>query len=117
MDLQSLRTFCLDLPAAEESVKWGNDLCFTVAEKIFCVTELDGDFAVTLKTEPETYEELVGTENVVSAPYVGRYKYIQVNRASRFSDAEWQQLIRDSYQLIASKLPRKKQQELGLKLG
>ena len=35
MDVETLRNFCNALPAVREDIKWGNDLCFTIAEKCF----------------------------------------------------------------------------------
>ncbi len=42
MNLEHLRKYCLSFPGVTEDVKWGNDLCFCVGEKMFCVTGVDG---------------------------------------------------------------------------
>ena len=102
MDIETLRSFCLSLPNATEDVKWGADLCFCIREKMFCVTGLEGSpMKVSLKVTPEEYDELVGTDDIISAPYVGRYKWILIQHPDRFSDKEWKRLVRQSYDLIA----------------
>src|SRR5688572_23540753 len=102
MNIESLRKYCLSLPNSTEDVKWGNDLCFCIKEKMFCVTGLNSEvMTVSLKVTPEQYDELVGTENIISAPYVGRYKWILVQHPKRFSDKEWKNFILQSYELIS----------------
>lgn len=102
MDIESLRKFCLSLPDATEDIKWGNDLCFCINSKMFCVTGLNNDpMMVSLKVTSEEYDELVGTDNIISAPYVGRYKWILVQHPTRFTDKEWKNRIKQSYELIA----------------
>lgn len=102
MNIESLRTFCLTLPNATEDIKWGNDLCFCINTKMFCVTGLNNEpLTISLKVTPEQYDELVGTENIISAPYLGRYKWILVQYPKRFSDKEWKGLIKQSYDLIS----------------
>jgi hypothetical protein len=34
-------------------VKWGDDLCYLVGEKMYCVQNLEGAFKVSFKTTPE----------------------------------------------------------------
>ena len=107
MNLQGLRMFCLSLPGATEDVKWGDDLCFSVGGKMFCVTGFEPGSSVSLKVRDEEFGELCETENIEPAAYVGRYKWISVGNFERFSNDEWHHYVRQSYDLIASKLPAK----------
>jgi len=36
MDIEAIRDFCNKLPSVTEGVKWANDLCFMIGEKMFC---------------------------------------------------------------------------------
>jgi predicted DNA-binding protein (MmcQ/YjbR family) len=107
MDIESIRSFCLTLPAVTEDVKWDNDLCFSVAGKMFCVACLEPPFKITVKVRDDEFDELCATENVRIADYVGRYKWITVMDPARFSDDEWRSRITESHRLIAEKLPKK----------
>jgi len=48
------------------------------------------------------------------APYLARYKWIHVDDIGRFSASEWQEILKTSYLLVASKLPAKQRKELGI---
>ena len=37
MNIETLRKICSSLPAVTEDIKWGNDLVFTVGDKMFSV--------------------------------------------------------------------------------
>ena len=115
MDIEFLRSVCLSLPGTTEGVKWGNDLCFMVAEKMFCVTGLEGPFAVSFKVTDEEFEELCQRDGFEPAPYMARNKWVTVRNAGKLSKKEWKDLIEQSYQLIKSKLPKKVQQGLATK--
>ena len=106
MNIEELRIFCLSLPHATEDVKWGKDLCFCVADKMFCVTGLDGEFEISVKTTPSVFEQLIERKGVSPAPYVARYHWISINPDLATSDDELKNLIKDSYELVRSKIPK-----------
>ena len=112
MDIEVLRSICLSLPGTSEDVKWGNDLCFLVANKMFCVTGLSGDFGASLKVADEEFDILSQSPGIIPAPYMARNKWIYVQDAGRFSQKEWEHYIRQSYELVKSKLPKKVQASL-----
>lgn len=109
-DVDAIRKFCLSFPDVTEDMPWGDDLCFKVRGKIFTGLVLsDGRFPrVTLKSSPERFHELLETDGITPAPYVGRYKWIQLESSSLLSGHELQNLIRQSYELVAAKAPGKK---------
>jgi hypothetical protein len=41
MTLDLIREIASKLPHVTEDIKWGNDLCFCIAGKMFCVTGLE----------------------------------------------------------------------------
>jgi predicted DNA-binding protein (MmcQ/YjbR family) len=107
MDIEHLRKFCLSLPHVTEDVKWGHDLCFSVGDKMFCVGVLDGTFSVSFKVKDEEFDELSSSSDIIPAPYVARYKWVLVQKPDRLSKKEWEHYIRQSYNLVRSKLPTK----------
>lgn len=106
MNLEELRIYCLSLPFATEDVKWGDDLCFCVGAKMFCVTGLDGGGRLSFKTTPEKFAELTERDGIVPAPYVARYHWVAVERPDAIGDKELKELIGLAYQLVFDKLPK-----------
>jgi len=107
MDIETLREICKDLPHVTEDVKWGNDLCFLIGEKMFCVTGFEKPMTVSLKVTDEEFHELSNSPDIIVAPYVGRYKWILIEDVSRFTVEEWKHYIAQSYNLVKAKLPKK----------
>lgn len=107
VNIEDIRTLCLSLPHVTEDVKWGHDLCFSIAEKIFCITSLDGPLSFSFKVKDELFDELSSRPGLMPAPYLARYKWVHVKNDSALSPAEAEQYIRESYRLIRDKLPAK----------
>src|SRR6266487_5809535 len=114
MDIEQIQKLCLSLQGVTEDVKWGNDLCFCIGEKMFCVTGMEQPLMVSFKCSDEDFEELCERENIVPAPYLARNKWVLVRRASALSKKEWDEYIKKSYKLIAAKLTLKKRKEFGI---
>jgi len=109
MTLDSIREYCLSFPNTTEKVQWGDDLLFLVGGKIFTGVGLDpgSKTRVTFKCSPERYAELLEVEGAMSAPYVGRFNWIALEHFNVLPDRELREVIRESYALIASKIPKK----------
>lgn len=114
MDIEWLRKFCLSLPATSEDIKWGNDLCFMVGGKMFCVAGLDKPTKIAFKVPDEQFDEISTTEGFIPAPYMARAKWVLVQNAGRLTKKEWETYILQSYELVKKKLPKKLFRELGL---
>lgn len=112
MTIDLLREIAGKLPHVKEDVKWGADLCFCIAEKMFCVTGLEGPVVVSLKVTDEEFEELVEREGFSPAPYMARNKWVRIESSAKISKKELTQLINQSYQLVKAKLPKKLQAKL-----
>jgi predicted DNA-binding protein (MmcQ/YjbR family) len=109
MDYESLRRYCLSFPHATENLQWGDDLCFKIQGKIFTTLALSAvPQKFCFKCTPEIFAELVEQEGIVPAPYVGRYKWVMVEGFEVLSDEELEDLIRQSYEMVAAKPPKKK---------
>lgn len=108
MNLDSIRKYCLSFPQAAESLQWGEDLCLKVAGKIFTVVSLGSvPQGLCFKCTPEKFAELCEREGIRPAPYVGRYKWVLLDRLDTLSDSELRELIRESYEMVASKAKTK----------
>ena len=103
MNLDSIRKYCLSFPQATENLQWGEDLCFKVAGKIFTVVSLGSvPQSLCFKCSPEKFAELCEQEGICPAPYVGRYKWVLIERLNLMPDSELRELIRESYEMVAS---------------
>jgi len=109
-DIDWIREFCLSLPGVREDMPWDDDLCFKIRGKIFAGLALsDGRFPrVTLKCDADKFHELLEIPGISPAPYVGRYKWIQVAHSDLLPARELEQLIRRSYEMVAAKPSKKK---------
>lgn len=116
MTFDAFTEFCRSLPAVTEDVKWGADLCFCVGGKMFAVTSVEGGEAIrfSFKADEETFYFLTDREGFAPAPYLARAHWVAVTDSSALGDEEAQDLIRRAHSLIAAKLPKRIQKELGL---
>jgi predicted DNA-binding protein (MmcQ/YjbR family) len=112
MDIDAVRAFCLSLPHVTEGVQWQSDLLFRIAGKMFAVMNLEPPHTLAFKCTPEKFNELIELEDVVPAPYMARNKWVMLKQLDAINDRELKSLIRESYQMIFSKLPKKTQTEL-----
>ena len=102
MDIDSIRAYCLSFPRATENLQWGDDLCFKVGGKIFTTVSLD-DPRLCFKCTPESFAELIEREDICPAPYVGRYKWVMLERLDAVPFTELKELIKASYEMVAAK--------------
>jgi len=114
MDIDSIRNYCLSLPHATEDIQWGNDLLFRISGKIFAGMSLDPPHSLSFKCTPEKFDELIEWEGIIPAPYMARNKWVMLERLDALNDSEIKRLIKNSYEMIFSKLTKKAQAELGV---
>jgi predicted DNA-binding protein (MmcQ/YjbR family) len=115
MDMEALRCYCLSLPCATEDVKWGDNLLFRVGEKMFAIASLDRTpVSIVFKCAPEEFAELVEREGIVPAPYLARNSWVMLESLNSLPRIELKRLINDSHALVASKLPKKTREKLGI---
>jgi predicted DNA-binding protein (MmcQ/YjbR family) len=104
MTVESIRRFCLSFPHATENLQWGDDLCFKVGGKIFSLLSLSSvPQRLMFKCTPKKFGELVEQEDIVPAPYVGRYKWVALERLDALPWTEVKDLIAQSYKMVAAK--------------
>ena len=104
----------MSLPGATEKVQWDNDLLFLIGGKMFAVAALDAESPnrLAFKCTPEEFEELIERDSVVPAPYMARNKWVSLERFDALKDAEIKRLIKDSYEMVLARLPKKVQAQL-----
>lgn len=114
MNEQVLRSWLGQWPGVEESVKWEDDLVFSVAGKMFCVICLRGPQAgsMSFKVEDERFLELTERPGFIPAPYLARAHWVHIAQPQRVAAEELRGLVRRSYELVREKLPKRTQREL-----
>lgn len=113
MNLDAIRSYCLSLPHATEGIQWGNDLLFRISGKMFAVVGLDPPNSLAFKCTPEKFHDLIERDGIIPAPYMARNKWVKLETLDALGDRELKTLIKNSYDMILSKLPKKTQAELG----
>lgn len=113
MNIDAVRSYCLSLPHATEDIQWGNDLLFRISGKIFTVIGLDTPNSLAFKCTPEKFDELIERDGIIPAPYMARNKWVKLETLDALGGRELKTLIKNSYEMILSKLPKKTQAELG----
>jgi len=105
MNVDSIRAYCLSFPEVTEKLQWGDALCFKVRQKMFAVLGLD-QIRLTFKCTAELFAELVEREDIAPAPYVGRYKWVILNRLDALHNGELREMLRQSYEMVAASAPK-----------
>lgn len=105
MTVDSIRAYCLSFPGATENLQWGDDLCFKIGGKIFAIISLENP-RLCFKCTPETFAELIERQDIHPAPYVGRYKWVMLDRLDAVGWEELKDLIRQSYEMVAARAPK-----------
>lgn len=118
MNVDEIRAYCLAFPQATENIQWADDLCFKIRGKIFVTLALTAvPQKLCFKCTPDTFAELVERDGIRPAPYVGRYKWVILDRLDALSWDELREFIRESFEMVAAKAPKKRVQQPKRKQG
>jgi predicted DNA-binding protein (MmcQ/YjbR family) len=108
MTIDQLRKLCLGFPGATEQTVWEGDLTFKVANKMFAHTVLEvAPVWLSFKCTPENFAELTERAGVIPAPYLARAQWVALESRDALPLEELNGLLRQSYELVVAKLPRK----------
>jgi len=108
MNVDWLRELCLSFPGATEQIQWGSDLLFKVGGKMFVVAPLEpAPGCLSFKTSPGNFLELTERPDIIPAPYLARAQWVALETREAVPPEELAGLLRESYELVAAKLPKK----------
>ena len=108
MNADWLREVCLSFPRVTEQIQWGNDLLFKVGGKMFAVTPLEpARVCLSFKASPENFADLTERPNIIPAPYLARAQWVALETRDALPRDELARLLRDSYDLVFAKLPKR----------
>ena len=112
-DVDWVRKLCLSFPAATEKVTWGADLTFRINEKIFAVTVLEpAKVWLSFKCSAENFADLTERAGIIPAPYMARNQWVALETKEALPKEELAGLLRESYEQVFSKLPKRIQEAL-----
>ena len=113
MDIEWVRKFCLSLPHTTEQVQWGSDLLFKIAGKMYAVLPLEPAHVwLSFKCTDEEFVTLVDQPGIIPAPYLARAKWVALETEHPLRSNEIKRLLRQSYDLVFAKLPKKTREGL-----
>ena len=112
-DVDWVRELCLSFPGATEKVTWGHDLTFRISDKIFAVTVLEpAKVWLSFKCSAENFAEFTERAGIIPAPYMARNQWVALETREALQKEDLAALLRESYDLVFGKLPRKTQEAL-----
>lgn len=113
MDVEALRSYCLALPMASEDFPFDETtLVFRVKGKIFAMIDLEDTTWVVLKCDPDYALDLRDSyAEIQGAWHMNKRHWNQINLFGSLSDSLIESLIRHSYALVVSKLPKRMKEE------
>ena len=113
MNVDWIRELCLSFPGATEQIQWGDDLLFKVGGKMFAATPLvPAPVCLSFKASPEDFAELTERPNIIPAPYLARAQWVALETRDALGAPELARLLRESYELVLAKLPKKSRETL-----
>jgi predicted DNA-binding protein (MmcQ/YjbR family) len=113
MNVDWLREICLSFAGATEQIQWGSDLLFKVGGKMFAVAPLEpAPVCLSFKASPENFAELTERPNIIPAPYLARAQWVALETRDALPAQELARLLRESYEMVFAKLPKKTREAL-----
>ncbi|KZK96714.1 MULTISPECIES: MmcQ/YjbR family DNA-binding protein [unclassified Pseudovibrio] len=112
--------YCKSLVGTSNVIQWGNASVWKVGGKIFAICsnwgedrpEMEG-IKISFKCSELSYQILTEQECVIPAPYLARAKWVQIETAQAMADEDIKDYVREAHSIIARKLTKKLQKEIG----
>lgn len=116
MNLAQFDKLCKSLPATTMVIQWGDAHVHKIGGKLFAMAnEWGGNTAFIFKAMPLSYQILLEQGIATRAPYLTRGNWLQIANPTNLSDADLTSYVKQSYQIIASKLPKATKAEFGIR--
>ena len=109
MNIESLRDFCLSLPACTEDFPFDEDtLVFRVGNKIFLLTDVDEGQSFNAKCDPERAIELreLHPDAILPGYHMNKKHWNTVLLHADLDEHLLREMIRHSYELIRNSLTK-----------
>ena len=128
IDRPGFDALCKSLPATFMVVQWGESHVWKVGDagtagknKVFAMSTFWGDdegdaptHRLVIKVSPMSFEMLTQEEGIAQASYMAKGQWVQVRETSPLSDDDIAAYVGEAHRIMAGKLTKKLQAELGL---
>jgi predicted DNA-binding protein (MmcQ/YjbR family) len=112
MTNDAIREHCLSLPMTTEEIQWEEHLLFKIGGKMFAITTLGGH-RCNFKCTHEKYAELVEMPDILPSSHnMWKYQWVTTETLTALPDAEFRELLTESYNLVRASLPKRVLAEL-----
>ncbi|KZK79721.1 hypothetical protein PsAD13_05067 [Pseudovibrio sp. Ad13] len=112
--------YCKSLVGTSNVIQWGNASVWKVGGKIFAICSNWGEdrpemkgIKISFKCSELSYQILTEQEGIIPAPYLARAKWVQIETAQAMADEDIKDYVRKAHSIIARKLTKKLQKEIG----
>lgn len=112
--------YCASLVGVSHVIQWGDASVWKVGGKIFAICSNWGEDApekdgikISFKCSELSYQILTEQAGIIPAPYLARAKWVQLESAAAMSDDDIKAYISEAHRIIAQKLSKKLQREIG----
>lgn len=116
MNIEDFRDYCLSFKGVKESTPFDETtLVFTVMDKMFCLTDIDSFDMINVKCDPD--EAIMLREQypeVIPGYHMNKKHWNSILTNGEITDTQYKQWIKNSYDIVVSKLTKKKREELAL---
>ncbi len=113
MTPNDIRKLVSTLPGVTEEVLWGDNLVFKVGGKMFVVSGMEPGSSFSIKAADKDLLALTEIPGIEPAPYLARAGWVRITpKLCQLRKPLLKDLIRQSYDLILHKLPKRTQREL-----
>lgn len=100
------------LPGVTMEVLWGGENVYKVGGKMFAVAGTTG--GCSFKVSDIAFEAMTQSGQARPAPYLARAKWVRLDDLTTQDAAEVADWLKSAHALVAAKLTKAKQRELGL---
>ena len=112
MTRRGFEVFVTALPAVTLHEQWEASVA-KVGGKVFALCGESGG-SLAFKVNEVAFEGLTSLDGIMQAPYFAKGQWVHVEKGAEISDKDLKAYVREAHRIIASKLTRKAQAELGL---
>lgn len=109
MNIEEFRDYCIAKPGVTEEFPFDETtLVFKVAGKMFALTDLEDEFTINIKCDPEKAIELRERypESVMPGYHMSKKHWNTIRIDGHIPDTKLLEWVDDSYNLVLSKLPK-----------